>query len=375
MSPAPRSPLHAALWFVGGIFTRNVHVKLAALLLAFLVWMTVSQDITQMWTANQVTVRLDLAEELLAVMDNVTDQELQGDFSVEFQGPASQISDLERAGTTELVLRVDLRDLGENQRATIAFRADQGNIRHLGGEGVTIKSLSPETIEVHVARRGTPKDVRVEQPQFVGELRDWVVDGFVLNPTVRVRGPADELAGLQSVRTEPVRADVSIEQHGKGRESFEVPLRLKLAPQYAERHITLAGDGIEFRASFRRSRQTEEIEIPIFIAYRRPAPSLIVELESTPNILDLETGTIRLNFRGTEGDLAATRKLVEDGSIYAVAWAHQAELYAKGTANPDNPVDFISLIEISDVQNRLPSGVDFDQPVERLQVRVTPRVE
>ncbi len=111
MSANPTSA-HSPGWFstaasfLVGVFTRNLPAKLAALVLALLVWFTVRQDITANHTADQCRVISSLPPGLIWI-DTPPEY-----VKVKFSGPRSRMSDiLKDPEGTRISLRVQESDL------------------------------------------------------------------------------------------------------------------------------------------------------------------------------------------------------------------------------------------------------------------------
>jgi hypothetical protein len=193
-APHPRPIPRAHPRFVPRIVHRNGRLKLAALGLAFVLWALVRTEPTSGVDVFTIPVRAQVGD---------LDWVLQGEpdpatVRVRLRGPTADLIRLAREGTT---LRVPL-DSVTSADTLIQLRRDWVV---LGASGVVVEDIAPATVRLalqptltaavplRVATRGTlPGALALSTP-------------VALDPqTVRVRGPAHRVRGLDSVSAGPL---------------------------------------------------------------------------------------------------------------------------------------------------------------------------
>jgi YbbR domain-containing protein len=170
--------------------TFNWRLKLAALALAVLIWAAVSaEQVTSQW----IPVRIDpVVRDPEFVLTGATDP---AEVRVRFSGPGRELWEL---AIDRPVIVLPLSDIG-NRRA---FALDASMLRIPSGLSVNVQDIRPAVVRVDVQRlasRVVPVRARLaprsSQRYVLGD------DLEVLPAEVRVTGPADRLAVLDSVDT------------------------------------------------------------------------------------------------------------------------------------------------------------------------------
>jgi hypothetical protein len=350
------------LSFLVGVFTRNLPVKLAALLLALIVWFTVRQDLTAEYVAEHCQVVSDLPPGLVWL--DPPPKELK----VTFRGPRSQIDAVKKS--TSILLDVRVEDLLGGREARITFTPERGNVRHAYGEDIEISSLDGASIELRVAKR-EKKRVAVLPPAVAGvPTRDWRVEVSILTPEITVFGPRSSLDQVSDIQPEPVDASWLFE----GRTTVEPvgPVTIRLSPPAAleELRIGLAEDAVlECKLDFPLNIRTESMVVPFEIWDNRPNPDLQVRLKEVGLVRRSgERFELELEFQGAPSDLVALRRAVErGGEVIAYVLTEDSEGYRTGAEGDD----FIH--EANVYVKGLPPGVRHLPPSESIQVEVVTR--
>lgn len=174
--------------------TQNWQLKLAALALAVLLWVVVSaEQITTQWIPVPVRV---------ATRDPgyvVTGGPIPAQVEVRFAGPGRELWEL---ALDRPVLVLTLTDVEQDNQV---FVLDHRMVRVPNGLSVTPLDVRPSSVRVlsqrlvtrevpvrvRIARRSTERYVVLDSPR-------------VVPATVRVTGPADRVAALTAVVTEPL---------------------------------------------------------------------------------------------------------------------------------------------------------------------------
>lgn len=170
--------------------TYNWRLKLAALGLAVLIWAAVSaEQVTSQW----IPVRIDpVVRDPEFVLTGAPDP---AEVRVRFSGPGRELWELALDRPT---IVLPLSDIG-NRRA---FALDASMLRIPGGLSVNVQDIRPAVVRVDVQRlasRVVPVRARVNARSAD---RYVVGDNLVVLPAeVRVTGPAERLAALDSVDT------------------------------------------------------------------------------------------------------------------------------------------------------------------------------
>ncbi|MET0398253.1 MAG: CdaR family protein [Longimicrobiaceae bacterium] len=173
---------------------RNWQLKLAALALAILLWVVVSaEQVTTQWIPVPVRVAAGDPDRV------VTGGPVPGQVEVRFAGPGRELWELALERPV-LVLPVD------GVRAdTQVFELEPRMVRIPNGLSVTPLDVRPGSVRV-LTQRLVTRDVPV-RVRLARRSRDRfvVLDTPRVSPaTVRVTGPADRVARLDAVVTEPL---------------------------------------------------------------------------------------------------------------------------------------------------------------------------
>jgi hypothetical protein len=172
--------------------TYNWRLKLAALGLAVLIWAAVSAEQT---TSQWIPIRIDpVVQDPEYVLTGAADP---AEVRVRFSGPGRELWELALA-RPPLVLQ--LRDVGDRR----AFALDPTMIRMPGGldDHVRVLDIRPAVVRVDLQRL-TSRVVPVRARLTERSAQRYTVGGDleVLPAEVRVTGPADRVAALDSVDT------------------------------------------------------------------------------------------------------------------------------------------------------------------------------
>lgn len=168
--------------------TYNWRLKLAALALAVLVWAAVSAE---QETSQWIPIRVDaVVQDPEYVLSGAPDP---AEVRVRFSGPGRELWEL-ALDRPPLVLR--LRDVGDRR----AFALDGTMIRI--PPGLQVQDIRPAVVRVDLERL-TSRVVPVRARLTARSAQRYTVGGDleVLPAEVRVTGPADRLAALDSVNT------------------------------------------------------------------------------------------------------------------------------------------------------------------------------
>jgi hypothetical protein len=178
----PRLSLHA--------LTFNWRLKLAALGLAVLIWAAVSaEQVTSQW----IPVRIDpVVRDPEFVLTGAPDP---AEVRVRFSGPGRELWEL---ALDRPALILPLADIG-NRRA---FALDPSMLRIPSGLSVNVQDIRPAIVRVDVQRLAS-RVIPVRARLAARSTQRYVLvrEMEVLPAEVRVTGPADRLAALDSVDT------------------------------------------------------------------------------------------------------------------------------------------------------------------------------
>ena len=254
-----RSPLSQAL----GVFVRHLPEKIAALVLAVLVWFTIRQELTESVTVA-VTVKADLPIRLILT------EAFRPFDKAEFRGPRAQIEALKKLEPIVVTLRVREEDLVGQEQATMTFSADRGNLRHAYGHDLVITATDPPApVELKVAILAE-KAVTVNLPRVMGLVGEWESKVELLTPTVRVAGPAPLLKDLTSVEAEPIDGAEILARRGAREDVDKLPLERKLSAVERARRLSLAeGESIKCQVTLTRSRVSRDFAVPFAVLFER----------------------------------------------------------------------------------------------------------
>jgi hypothetical protein len=173
-----------------GAVLHNWRLKLSALGLAIFLWGLVQTEPRNSETISSIPILVEVADTAWTLSAPPTPAVAE----LRLAGPAREIVRLARAGTT---LRVPLESVGSSD-TLISLRREWVGLGE--GTGLTVVSVTPANIRVSLEPAITvtlPLALRVrgEVPSHLA-----LASPLVLSPTsVRIRGPASRLAGLDSV--------------------------------------------------------------------------------------------------------------------------------------------------------------------------------
>jgi hypothetical protein len=173
------------------LVTYNWRLKLAALGLAVLIWAVVSSEqVTSQW----IPVRVDpVVRDPEYVLSGAPEP---AEVRVQFTGPGRELWELALDRPT---LVLPLGDVGERR----AFPVDPTMLRIPSGLAVRVQDIRPAIVRVELERlasRVVPVRARIGGRSMDRYVLDDSVE--ILPAEVRVTGPADRLAEIQSVTTE-----------------------------------------------------------------------------------------------------------------------------------------------------------------------------
>ena len=368
MSAAPTrpSPVVRFLSVLVGIFTRNLGAKIAALIMAVVVWFTVRQDITLEVTLP-VQIRGLSASDLqphglMPVGTHETDVE------VTFEGPRSDIDKIRKGDRARILLRVLPGNLGGEDRRSIDFSLRARNVEHPYAESVEIIRMEPETIRLLVAVK-VRKKMPVHRPTFDGSLGEWKLEGdLVFTQEITVSGPKDVIDGLTDIATKPIPVGELLRGNGEeNRRTLEGILDLANDLE-KERVRAERGEVIEYTATFIRSRVPESIKVPFVVKYESLDSNVSLVIATNKTVERTDDGLqIELRFTGRKADLENIRKGVEEKSIRAFIRAEDFKEFVDGKIGEGGSFTGTVRLEMPDVLYR---RVTVTQP-ERGDVFVT----
>lgn len=174
--------------------TENWKLKLAALALAILLWAVVSaEQLTTQWLP--IPVEVDLRDTDFVRASGPSPAEV----NVRFNGPGRELWEL---AVNRPVLTLRVEDAGDGRRIYVI---DPGMVRIPRELSVNAIDVRPATVRLAFQRVAT-RDVPVRVVVAPGSQRRWVVaDSLRASPArVRVSGPADLVARIDTLTTRPV---------------------------------------------------------------------------------------------------------------------------------------------------------------------------
>jgi hypothetical protein len=171
--------------------TQNWKLKLAALGLAVLLWAVVSaEQVTTQWIPVRVEPVVRDPEYVL------TSAPEPAQVRVRFTGPGRDLWEL---ALDRPVLVLPVRDVGEGR----TFALDPQMVRVPGGVTVSVQDVRPAVVRLELERL-VSRDVPVRAQIGARSRARYLVGAVsVLPPVVRVTGPAERLARLDSLVTRP----------------------------------------------------------------------------------------------------------------------------------------------------------------------------
>lgn len=180
---------------LSGFFTRNWTLKLAALGLALLLWISVRVEAPNRQELSGVPVRVDLADPGWAL----TDPPMPATVQVRFGGPSRELFRM-AVDRPSLVIPMDQVVNGDT---TVVLRNQW--VRVQDRPGVVVESIQPSTVRLvlePIERVALPPALR-----FQGELPQGLAFAAPTLPSpvdIRVSGPRSRIAALDSVPLVPV---------------------------------------------------------------------------------------------------------------------------------------------------------------------------
>ncbi len=319
--PRPGLPAAALSWFAG-VFVRHLPSKVAALVLALLLWFTIRQELTETETF-EVRVEVDLPAGLMLV-------DTYRPYSrVQFRGPRAQIETLKKLENTVVTLRVRAEDLLGQDQATLAFSVERRNLRHSYGPDVAVVGTEPAApIELRVAAR-QEKTVPVLTPRVENLPQEWEARVDLTTPNVRLTGPAPVVRALTGVEPEPVNAEDILARRGAREDIERLPLERRLSPAERARLLTLAeGETIRCLVTLTRSRVPKDFTVPFTVYFERSDWPVTLVPNETDRLKKSGDGwTILLTFSGTPADLEILAEAVAAGQVRAYVFAEDFEAY------------------------------------------------
>ncbi len=314
-----RRPFAGLSSFVVGMFTRNLGAKIAALVLAWLVWFTVRQDITGEYLDRRARIHPILDDGLMLV------QKPPEPVTVKWVGPSSRVRELQSRDFTEVQLRVRRNDLTGN-RGTFLFSVDQGNLGHPYGNEVRIDEIEPGPITLKVAVRAV-RTLPVRPPEVRGLPVEWTVkDLKLLTTQVTVTGPRDVLQTLTDAKPAPITVGRDVRIRGDREEEVFDGLTLDLDPDLKARYVGISGrKKIAYRLVLVRSGEERSLAVPFTVYYETGDLDSVLEPQPSDALKSTDGGwQIVLTFIGARSDLEAVAKEVAAGSIRAYVRASDA---------------------------------------------------
>jgi hypothetical protein len=213
-----------------GFFTHHWKLKLAAFALAMLLWITVTADqLAVRWLS--VPVEIEMRNDQFQLVQGPIPEEIQ----VRISGPRREFWDL---GVNRPHLRLVIDNITEGTQS-FAVDPQQVQIPRRVARGLTAIDVSPARVTLtarRVATANVPVQLQVGEP-----LRgDYAfADTLQVEPaTIRVRGPQERLANLQSVRTLPL--DLSGET-GAFQRTVPIDTVGLSGLDLSARHVTVSG--------------------------------------------------------------------------------------------------------------------------------------
>jgi YbbR domain-containing protein len=173
--------------------TRNWPLKLLALGLAFAVWVSVTGE-------SRIVVGFRVPVEVVLPSDRLLRHPAPPTIGVELRGPETILRGVD---STDLALRVDLRDTGPGARTVQPAGSDVKGLPR----GIDIVQFDPAQLTFDVvarSRRSLPV-----APSFVDDPpAGYALYGAQVVPeTVEVEGPESEVASQSRLRTDPIHLE------------------------------------------------------------------------------------------------------------------------------------------------------------------------
>lgn len=207
-SPAAESDGTEWLLRLKGIFTRNLRLKMVALILTFAVYFWVGRD-----SETQIIVGVPLS---LQVPESRVVTQVRPDvdrIKVRLRGRTTSLNRLNRANLQPVTVEIDPGDDNDQQISLTPRMVSTP-------PGTEVVSLDPSYLEVQLERRVT-RTVSI-QPQTTGQLRKaFELGQITVKPdSIEVSGPRSAIEPLRAIPTEPIDLD--------GRtETFDTEVRLR----------------------------------------------------------------------------------------------------------------------------------------------------
>ncbi|GEM_PF-3508208 len=338
--------------FIGGIFWRNMPVKLIALALAFLVWYYIGQEITD---------RVELTLEFSVLLPSDKEWEIYGretwDVHVTLRGPHSDIQRIRAlAMTLTGTQKLNLEALRSDRDEVVHHVPVTAENFHLPFSDIRFISIDPDIVDVRLLRMDR-KTVRV-LPVVEGDAAKGFArsgDGRASPPWVQVRGPRLVLKDLEEIRTYPVLV-------GGRAETFEEPARIQ---------TRVDGFDLECKEDVTvqvriREKPAEIIlhRIPVFTAFPPNFPQETYRVKHVKDHLDVRV-------RGPQSLLDRLDR--EKASIFAKVKNEEWSTFgASGNQNATLSIDWGGAIaEAEEAQ----LDVDFGEPRNRELLSTITRID
>jgi hypothetical protein len=296
--------------------------KIAALLLALLVWFTIRQELTETATLP-VVLKPDLGPGVILL------ETLRPFEKASFSGPRAQIETMKKLANTAVTLRVREEDLLGQEQATITFSVERGNLRHEYGPDVVIEATDPPVpIELKVAIRRT-KEVTAKVPAVTGLPGGWESKVEMLTTSIGVVGPAPVLRDLTTVEAEPIDGAEILRSRGTREDIDRMTIERRLSPAEKEKRLALAeGETIRCQVTLTRPRDTREFVLPFSVRFERPDWPVTLVPSKTDVLQQDGTGwQVRISFAGAKADIDQLATAVADGQVRAYVVAEEFEAY------------------------------------------------
>jgi YbbR domain-containing protein len=186
--------------FVGGLFTKNKGIKLLALLLASISWLSIRAVIGVTNVMHGIPLEIKVQRDGLSVLE-----QSEKTVTVTFKGTHQDLARLEEARVrSKLRAVVHARAKDPTGKEIITIRP-----RHImGARGVRVEKVIPGTVDVHFDEES--ERIFLVNVATIGELASGNITSVVCDPmSVTVKGPKRELDKLPQadgrfIATEPI---------------------------------------------------------------------------------------------------------------------------------------------------------------------------
>lgn len=272
--------------------TRNWTLKLASLGLAVFLWAVVRAEPPDREVLAEVPVLVQIGD--LDWREAAPPE--PASVQVRFAGPARQILALNRASAA---VRVPLDEVSSPD-TTVQLRRDWVVVD--GGSGLVVEDVLPSTVEIHLER--TTLEAIPVALSVTGTPREGYALAGPVTATpgvVRLRGPGSRVAGIDSIRTQPVDLD-----------DLDASTRV-VVPLDTTGFGDLTFNLLEVEALVRIEEAADRMLPPVAIEIEGPAAAgLVVEPES------LAVAVRGPASRTSGADLSGLRLVVSDEDVLDV---------------------------------------------------------